>query len=38
MAATALIDACARNGKLDMAMNVFDELFGAQCSVHLSST
>lgn len=30
MAATALIDACARNGKMDMAMSVFDELFGAR--------
>lgn len=28
-AATALIDACARNGNMDMAQSVFDELFGA---------
>ena len=28
MAATALVDACARNGKMDMALSVFDELFG----------
>lgn len=27
-AATALIDACARNGNMDMAQSVFDELFG----------
>lgn len=29
LAATALVDACARNGKMDMARSVFDELFGA---------
>ncbi|KAI7841896.1 hypothetical protein COHA_004425 [Chlorella ohadii] len=28
LAATALVDACARNGKMDMARSVFDELFG----------
>ena len=28
MAATALVDACARNGKIEMALSVFDELFG----------
>ena len=28
MAATALVDACARNGKMEMALSVFDELFG----------
>eukprot|EP00873_Tetraselmis_striata_P039787 jgi/Tetstr1/460051/TSEL_005371.t1 len=28
IAATALVHACARNGKLDMAQSVFDELFG----------
>ncbi|KAK9811318.1 hypothetical protein WJX72_001693 [[Myrmecia] bisecta] len=27
-AATALVDACARNGKMDMAQSVFEELFG----------
>lgn len=27
-AATALLDACARNGNMDMAESVFDELFG----------
>jgi len=29
MAATALVHACARNGKLEMAQSVFDELFGS---------
>lgn len=28
LAATALVDACARNGKMEMAQSVFDELFG----------
>lgn len=28
MAATALVDACARNGKMEMALSIFDELFG----------
>lgn len=28
-AATALLDACVRAGKLDMALSVFEELFGA---------
>ena len=28
LAATALVDACARNGRMDMARSVFDELFG----------
>lgn len=28
-AATALLDACVRAGKLDMAQSVFEELFGA---------
>ena len=27
--ATALVSACATNGNMDMALNVFDELFGA---------
>ncbi len=29
-AATALIDACVRNKKMDMAQSVFEELFGEQ--------
>uniref|UniRef100_A0A061SD09 Pentacotripeptide-repeat region of PRORP domain-containing protein n=1 Tax=Tetraselmis sp. GSL018 TaxID=582737 RepID=A0A061SD09_9CHLO len=29
MAATALVHACARNGKMEMAQSVFDELFGS---------
>mmetsp|Transcript_16051 Transcript_16051/g.44756 ORF Transcript_16051/g.44756 Transcript_16051/m.44756 type:complete len:234 (+) Transcript_16051:191-892(+) len=29
MAGTALVHACARNGKMDMAQSVFDELFGS---------
>lgn len=28
LAATALLNACARNGKMDMARSVFEELFG----------
>lgn len=31
-AATALIDACVRNKKMDMAQSVFEELFGEQAS------
>lgn len=30
IAATALLDACARNGKMDMATSVFEELFGVR--------
>lgn len=29
MAATALVSACVANNNMDMAFNVFDELFGA---------
>lgn len=29
IAATALLDACARNKKMDMASSVFEELFSA---------
>ena len=29
IAATALLDACARNRKMEMASSVFEELFGA---------
>lgn len=32
-AATALLDACARNGKMDMAMTVFEEIFGTLLSI-----
>lgn len=32
-AATALIDACVRNKKMDMAQSVFEELFGEQSQV-----
>lgn len=28
IAATALVNACVRNRKMDMALSVFDELFG----------
>lgn len=28
IAATALVNACARNHRMDMALSVFDELFG----------
>ncbi len=28
IAATALVNACARNNRMDMALSVFDELFG----------
>ena len=32
IAATALLDACARNRKMEMASSVFEELFGADAS------
>ena len=31
-AATALVDACARNGAMVMAQKAFDELFGTLCT------
>ena len=34
IAATALINACARNQKMDMALSVFDELFGTLFILH----
>ena len=33
-AATALIDACVRNKKMDMAQKVFEEMFGMLCKCY----
>lgn len=37
-AATALIDACARNGNMNMAQSVFDELFGMCGMPHVATS
>ena len=37
IAATALLDACARNRKMEMASSVFEELFGAAALIVVGS-